>query len=275
MLLAIFLCIAAVSTAVYVCTAGAVLVWKAVLVFVGAFAAAHVLYFAVAAVVTLFIDRSKPIEKQSRICRAYVTSATGLLMNYCGVRVHINGEEKLPRGERFVLISNHRSAFDPLIALNRFDKYGIGFISKPSNMALPLVGPIAYGMGCLAIDRENDRNALKTILQAANYLKNDVCSIGIYPEGTRSHDGQLLPFHAGSFKIAQKANVPLVVSCVRGSESVTKNVLRRKTDVYIDILEVIPAETVRATTTHELSDSVRAIIEQGLENNTAEGENEK
>lgn len=270
MVLLVFLCIAVAAAALYMWLAEAV-VWKVLLVFVGAFIAVHVVYFAIAALVTLFVDRSKPISKQNPLCRAYVKSATGLVMSYCGVRAHIAGEELLPESGRFVLVSNHRSGFDPLVVLNRFHKYGIGFISKPSNMALPLVGPIAYGAGCLAIDRENDRNALKTILQAASYLKNDVCSIGIYPEGTRSRSGELLPFHAGSFKIPQKANVPLVVSCVRESEHITKNIMRRKTDVYIDILEVIPAETVRTMTTHELSDHARALIEQRLTEKASQG----
>ena len=101
-------------------------------------------------------------------------------------------------------------------------------------------------------------------MQAADYIKRDVCSIGIYPEGTRSRDGVLLPFHAGSFKIAQKANVPLAVACIRGSENITKNALRRVTDVYLDILELIPAERVKEMTTHELADYSRGLIKRHL-----------
>ena len=189
---------------------------------------------------------------------------TGLLLGYCWVRTHITGLDKLPDAGRFVFISNHRSGFDPLIVLNRLKKYDIAFISKPSNMALPFIGRIAHGAGCLPIDRENDRKALKTILQAADYVKRGVCSIGIYPEGTRSHDGELLPFHAGSFKIAQKADAPLAVACIRGTENITKNVLRRVTDVYLDILELIPAEKVKAMSTSELARYSSELISRHL-----------
>lgn len=261
MLFYAFLVIAAAIAALYVCAAGGA-IWAGALVFVGAFAGLVVLFVLVIGLLTLNVDKTKPIEKQNRICRWAIVSATGLMLQFFEVRTHVTGAEKLPKG-RYVFISNHRSAFDPLIVFNKLAQCDLGFISKPSNMALPVVGKVAYGAGCLGIDRENDRNALKTIIGAANYLKNDVCSIGIYPEGTRSHSSKLLEFHAGSFKIAQKANVPVVVSSIRGSEGVTKRILRGS-DVYIDILEVIPAQTVKSEQTHELAEHCKGLIESHL-----------
>ena len=76
----------------------------------------------------------------------------------------------------------------------------------------------------------------------------------IYPEGTRSHGTAMLPFHSGSFKIAQKAGVPLVIASIEGTENVTKNVLRRPTRVTLKILEVIDAAEVKAEKTNTLAD---------------------
>lgn len=67
----------------------------------------------------------------------------------------------------------------------------------------------------MAIDRENPRNALLTIEKAAKLIESDEVSIGIYPEGTRSKECVLLPFHNGVFKIAQKASVPIVVASIQ------------------------------------------------------------
>lgn len=267
MLFYVFLAISAAVAALYVCAAhGAI--WAGALVFVGAFAALAVLFVAIIGLLTMGVDKSKPLEKQNKICRWAIVSATGLMLEFFEVRTHITGAEKLPQG-RYVLISNHRSAFDPLIVFNKLALCDLGFISKPSNMSLPIVGKVAYGAGCLGIDRENDRNALKTIIAAANYLKNDVCSIGIYPEGTRSHSARLLDFHAGSFKIAQKANVPVVVTSIRGSEAIVRRILRGS-DVYIDILEVIPADEVKAAQTHELAEHCKAMIERHLAESEAQ-----
>ena len=263
MLILAFLAAAVIAAIIYVKAAGAVM-WKGLLVFAASFVALNLVYILFVAVMSLFVSNTKPLVKQNPLCRSACVGMTGLILGYCWVRTHITGLDKLPDAGRFVFISNHRSGFDPLIVLNRLKRYDIAFISKPSNMALPFVGRIAHGAGCLSIDRENDRNALTTILQAADYIKRGVCSVGIYPEGTRSRDGALLPFHAGSFKIAQRANVPLAVACIRGSESIAKNALRRVTDVYLDILELIPAERVKEMSTHELADYSRALIERHL-----------
>ena len=74
----------------------------------------------------------------------------------------------------------------------------------------------------------------------------------------------MLPFHAGSFKIAQRAGAPVVVACVRGSEKVKRPHLFKSVDVYLDILEVIPAGQVKAMSTNELADYSRSLMEQQL-----------
>lgn len=263
MLIIAFLAIAVVVAFIYVRAAGAVM-WKGVLMFAGCFVALNLLYVLALALLSLFVGSTKPLTKQNALCRSACVGATGLILGYSWVRTHITGLEKLPDCTRFVFVCNHRSGYDPLITLNKLKKYNLFFISKVSNMKLPFVGRLAQGAGCLPIDRENDRKALKTILQAADYVKRGVCSIGIYPEGTRSHDGALLPFHAGSFKIAQKADAPLVVACICGTENITKNVLRRVTDVYLDILELIPAEKVKAMSTSELARYSSELISRHL-----------
>ena len=263
MLIIAFLVVAVTVSFIYVRAAGAVM-WKGLLIFALCFAVLNLLYVIGLAVVSLFVSTSKPISKQNALCRASCIGVAGLITGYSWIRTHISGMDKLPDAGRFVFVCNHRSGFDPLIVMDKLRKYNISFVSKPSNMHIPVAGTLAYGAGFLSIDRENDRNALRTILQAADYVKRGLCSIGIYPEGTRSKDGSLLPFHAGSFKIAQKANAPLAVACVRGTESITKNLFHRVSDVYLDILELIPAEKVKSMSTNELACYSRTLIEQHL-----------
>ena len=75
--------------------------------------------------------------------------------------------------------------------------------------------------------------------------------------GHAQQSGKLLPWHAGSLKIAQKANVPIVVATIEGTERIAHNVPWRRTHVYLRIREVIPAETVKATKTNDLTKSIR------------------
>ena len=83
----------------------------------------------------------------------------------------------------------------------------------------------------MAIDRENPRNAMKTIIKASKLLQKGEVSVGVYPEGTRSKECKLLPFHNGVFKIAQRADAPIAIVAISGTEKVSKNYPLHKTDV--------------------------------------------
>ena len=89
--------------------------------------------------------------------------------------------------------------------------------------------------------------------------------MGVYPEGMRSRSGELLPFHDGVFKIAIKANVPVVVACMQGQEVIKKNMLIpfKKTVVYFDILDVLSVE--EKVSSHELAEKARTLIQNKLD----------
>lgn len=234
--------------------------WKYALLFVLGVPAVTVLYVLGAAVCSLFITTDVPKKKQSALCRAICRGAGDICCFYGRVRTHVSGTEKLPADGRFLLVGNHRSAFDPLALLHSLPEQNIAFISKPENMKLPVVGRIAYGACFLPIDRDNAREALATIRNAETYLNGDMCSICIFPEGTRSHTRELLAFHAGSFKIAHRAKVPLVIASISGTDRIRGNFPLRRTDVYIDILQTVPYEELRTATTAELAEKARTMI---------------
>ena len=163
----LFLLLSLAAVIIYVHFAGFVM-WKTLLLFAGCFIALNVLFLLFWAVVAIFVSTAKPITKQSGICRLGCISVSSVMCGYAWVRTHIHGMDKLPTGERFLFVCNHRSMFDPLIVMSKLRDYNISFISKPSNMRIPIVGRVSYGAGFLPIDRENNRNALKTILTAAD-----------------------------------------------------------------------------------------------------------
>ena len=127
-------------------------VWQAALVALGAFAALNLLYVIFWVIVASTVDDSKPLAKQSRLCRIGCASISGWLCSYAGVRIHFTGAELLPKEGRFVFVCNHRSMFDPLVAVYTLRDYNLAFISKPSNLKIPYVGKLAYGAGFLPID---------------------------------------------------------------------------------------------------------------------------
>ena len=235
---------------------------KAILLILLGFLALNVLFFAVLAAISLTAKKA-PIEVQRSIYRRACTAFCLWACGMAGAMVHVSGKEKLPEG-RFLLVCNHKSLFDPLSMVTGLRDKNISFISKPSNMNLPVIGRLAWGAGYLPIDREDDREALKTVNKAAEYLKKDLCSICIYPEGTRSKTESMLPFRAGCFKIAKKAGVPIVVCASKNTDKVFKNIFKRRTHIYIDILETISPEEVASSSTAQLSARSRRLMEEKL-----------
>lgn len=233
---------------------------------IGAILAFGILAFSVVIITSLFINTKKVYNKDNRYCRFLINLSTFCTMRFCNVHFHVTGKEKLPsKKTRILLISNHRSNFDPIAGWYVFRKYQIAYITKPENLKIPFYGKIIQKCCCMPINRENPRLAIPTIERSIKLLKSDAVSVGVYPEGTRSKTLELLPFHASVFKIATKAEVPVVVTTIHGTEKIHKNFPFKRTDVYIDILEVISAEEVKSIKSVELSDKCEALIKANMD----------
>lgn len=229
------------------------------------FLAAFVAYVLFLGICSLFVSPKREYENHSRFYRTLLNGATAMAMKIMRIRIHTTGTQKIPQDTRNLLfVSNHRSNFDPLITWHIFKKWQIAFVSKASNFKIPIFGRLIRKCCFMAIDRENPRKAMKTINKAAGLLQKGEVSIGIYPEGTRSKECKLLPFHNGVFKIAQKANAAIVVLSISGTEKIHKNYPFHHTDVYLDVLEVIPAHKVKESKTGVLGEHIRERMEQQM-----------
>ena len=207
------------------------------------------------------VDMDVPQEEDSQFYRMLMYPYIEALISLVGVRLHTKGLEKTPKEGRFLLVCNHLFIADPGILLHCFKKSQLAFITKQENLKLPIIAPIMHKILCQPIDRENDRAALKTILKCIALLKEDKCSIGVFPEGYTSKDGKLHPFRPGVFKIAQKANVPIVVCTIQNTRPIFKNLKKlKKTDVELHLVEVIPPEEIKGLSTVELSDRIYACM---------------
>ena len=215
---------------------------------------------------SLFVDLEKPNEKFDKFYNAVVSFTLRIALSACNVKVIIEGEEKIPDG-RFVLVQNHKAMFGPIVTLAYLGKYEIGFITKPENFKIPVINKFMHRICCIAIDRENARNAVKSINSAAENVKNETCSMAIYPEGTRARNGKMLPLHAGSFKIATKSGAPLVITTVDNTDQVHKNAPFRRTVITLRVCEVISAEEVSSLGTNELAERTKKIMLESLKAN--------
>ena len=236
-----------------------------VLSIIGGILGLFVLYLLFTIVCSAFVGK-KEYDKNSRFYRFLLNSWTLIAFGILRIKLDVKGMEKIPESGRFLLVSNHRSKFDPIVSWWAFRKYDLAFLSKKENFGVPFFGNIIRKCCFMAIDRENARNALMTIKRSAELMKANEVSIGVYPEGTRSQSDEMLPFHDGVFKIAKMADAPVAVVALKGTDDVHKNFPKRGTRIYIDVVEVIPRETVAASTSHDLSKIAREALEKGYNN---------
>ncbi len=231
----------------------------------GAFFSLVLLYILFLVICSLFVNPKKEYEEHSGFYRALLNGATAVAIKIMRIRLHVSGMEKIPADTKNLLfVSNHRSNFDPILTWHILKRWQPAFVSKSSNFKIPIFGRFIRKCCFMAIDRKNPRNAIKTIQKASELLKKGEVSIGIYPEGTRSKICKLLPFHNGVFKIAQKADAPIVVLAVSGTEKICKNYPFRHTDVHIDVLEILSAERVKSTKTDIIGEHIKTEMENHL-----------
>ena len=231
---------------------------QGLLFFVGAFLGLLLLHVLVLALASLFVNKKDPDPKRFPFYRKLIILSVGPMLQAGRVRVELVGAEKLP-ASGFLLVGNHRSDFDPITAMWALRKRGLTFVTKKENVDIPVGGRIIVGSGCLSLDRSDDKQGLMVIRQAVRRIRAGD-AIGIYPEGTRSKTGELLPFRVGCFKAAQWAKCPLVVLKVENSELVEKNFLRRKTTVRLTVKAVLPYDEIADMDTAEIGERVRNIL---------------
>ena len=215
-----------------------------------------VLFFLFLFVCSIVINPKKEYDKDSRFYRFLLYSLTAFAVKLLKIRIHTTGIEKIPEDVLPLFVSNHRSCYDPVLQWHVLKKWNPAFISKKENFKIPFFGRFIRRCCFLPIDRESPKKALLTINKAARLIKSGEVSIGVYPEGTRSKDCTLLPLHSGVFLVAQKACVPIVVLSIAGTETIHKNVPFKSSDVYIDVIDIISVEELKAVKTDAIGERV-------------------
>ena len=211
------------------------------------------------------VDQTKPQEEDDPFFRRTAYAVIDAVAALARIKIVTSGLEKTPKDGRFLLVCNHLNDIDPPVLLKCFKKSRLAFISKRENQSLFIVGPLMHKILCQPINRENDREALKTILRCIQIIKEDKASIAVFPEGYTSMDGLLHPFRNGVFKIAQKANVPIVVCTLRDTQYALKNAMKLKRSVVeLRLLDVIPAEDLKGRTAVDIGDQVHKMMADDL-----------
>lgn len=246
--------IAAVLAGVYTSATGLALAGIVVGVFLLGFLALGLVAFVFLWIVTSLVKLDVPQEHDSKFFRFLTRLYIPAIFTLLQMDIDLQGQEQLPKDGRFLLVCNHLNILDPVMLLGCFPKAQLAFISKRENADMFLIGKIMHKLMCQMINRENDREALKTILKCIQMIKDDQASIAVFPEGYTSLDRKLHHFRPGVFKIATKAQVPIVVCTLKNTHTIFHNAKRlKKTYVPMHVVGVIPPERFAGRTAVDIS----------------------
>ena len=241
------------------------ILWMIPVFFIGAFLVLAALSFVFLIVVCVCIDPEKPREEDNPLFRKMVLAYIHAILTVLPIKVRTTGMEKTPKDGRFLLVCNHLDNIDPAFLLHCFPKSQLAFVAKKETKSMFLVNKVLPVLLCQLIDRENDREALKTIIKCIGMLKEDKVSVAIFPEGRINKYRKLAHFRPGVFKIAQKAGVPIVVCTLRNTNYVISRLLKLKgTTVDVHLLDVITPEQFADKTTVDVADQVYALMAADL-----------
>lgn len=185
------------------------------------------------------------------------------------VEFHTDGLEKLTQAnEASLVISNHYSLADPLVFVALSEK-PLSFVSKESNMKMPFVGQIMRMLDARCINRDNVMSQLKTLSEISHHLSGSKnYPIIIYIEGTRNRhpENELLEFHAGTLKIAYKANCPILPATSYGTFRVFSKSYTKKVPIFMHIDDPIKPEDFRNKNTVDLANELRTMMVNNVNN---------
>jgi len=227
------------------------------------------LYLAVFIPLTLFFSISAFIwtllDSSGRFYAWHARLWARLALALNGVTVTLAGAEHLPDGP-VIFMSNHQSNFDILALLAAMPRQ-IHWIAKKELFEIPIFGPSMRRGGYIPLNRGDGRKALQSMDEAAATI-NQGKSVVLFPEGTRTPDGNLLPFKRGGFILARKAAVPVVPVTINGSGRINPagQIRLYGGDIHITLHQplVIPPDLRRSVAESWMMEEVRGQIESAL-----------
>ena len=228
------------------------------------FASVTALLLVPLALITLAI--SYPFDKRRYAIRMLYSFYSEMYLRINPLwKIRIEGRKKFQKDKIYVIISNHQSMLDIIVIQNLYRHFR--WVSKSENFAFPVLGWILKIAGDVCLERDNP-NSYACLVRDCQKKLSSGNSIIIFPEGTRTTDGEMNRFKEGAFRIAQLTHLPILPIIVDG----TRNVLPKKgflmkisSTLKLRVLDEIPYESFKDENPRQLADKLKQIMSGELE----------
>lgn len=208
-------------------------------------------------VLSLFAIISGLINPYSKITNGIVRFWARTILRIAGIGINVKGLNKIDPTQPYVFMSNHQSTFDIMTCLAVLP--GIArFLAKMELFRIPVFAQGMKAVGMIPIDRSNSKKARTSLDKAVQDIKNGV-SVIIFPEGTRTRDGNIQPFKKGGFILALQGQIPIVPMVLTGAMQVMqkKNLYLQKGSISIEFLDPVDTSSFNYEQRDELIKSIR------------------
>ena len=183
------------------------------------------------------------------------------IMAAAGVRLSVDGADRLDHDREYFFVSNHQSALDiPILALITRGK--VRFLAKKSLFRIPFLGWVMYFNDFVPIDRSSARRTVASLKAMTKRMEKRPISLGVFPEGTRSCDGSIAPFKRGSMQVGKRSGLPIVPIAINGSIQVhLRDTLRIQAGpVRVAVGEPISADEVKRMSPDDLMTRLESAV---------------
>ena len=191
---------------------------------------------------------------------------TWLILRMGGVSLNVRGLDNLDSGEQYIFMVNHQSNVDIPVLVQSLARFQLRWIAKKELLWVPLFGWAMWATKHITVDRSDPLDAIRSLERAKKGLAAGI-SIVVFPEGTRSHDGRLLPFKKGGFLLAAKTRTKIVPVTIIGSARLLPAGAWRlrpgRIDVFIN--KPIATEGYRIGNLRALTQQVRQVVAAALD----------
>lgn len=156
------------------------------------------------------------LNPRMRLITAVMRLWSGIILFFAAVRVDVEGTEQLDPDGSYMLVSNHQSAIDPPLHIAKLP-VSVRFLAKKELFRIPVFSSAMRAIGIVETDRSAHASAHRAINRQVARVMEMEKSLIIYPEGTRSRDGEMKPFKKGAFRIAVDNRLPIVPLTLQGT----------------------------------------------------------
>ncbi len=221
------------------------------------------IYFSISAIIVSFITKNDMPNKVAAIWARFILAASR-------IKVEVIGLSNIDPSKSYIYMSNHQGNFDIPI-LQAYLPVQFRWLAKAELFNTPIFGYAMGRAGHISIDRSDRKSAFKSLSNAARIIRNGV-SVLIFPEGTRSSDGNIRQFKKGGFILAVDSGVPIVPVIIHGLwPLMLKNkVFVRPGNVLLEIKEPIESTEYTRKTKDDLLKKVRYVICESFYNKKRE-----